>query len=67
METFEEVADAFEEFRESVIARADTPGRLKLRDIGGTSLDKKTVMETRTVKRTSIPTKISFAGWNGTF
>ena len=27
-ETFEEVSDAFEEFKESVMARTDTPGRL---------------------------------------
>ena len=30
METFEEISDAFKEFKECVIARTDSPGRLKL-------------------------------------
>ena len=62
METFKEVSEAFKEFKKCVIARADTIGRLGLLVCQIDSVSK----ITRTVKRTSIPTKIRFAGWNGT-
>ena len=59
-EAFEKASDTFKQFEESVIARADTPGRLIYSDIRGRS--RLIEMTTRTAKRTSMPTNMIFAG-----
>jgi hypothetical protein len=63
METFEEVSDTLKEFEEGVIARAHSVSGLSSFKYQIDSASEEG--RQRTVKRTSIPTKMSFAGWNG--
>jgi hypothetical protein len=63
METFEEVSEAFKEFEEGVIARAYSISGLRSSEDQIDSVSER--RRARTMKRTSIPTKMSFAGWNG--
>jgi hypothetical protein len=65
-ESFEEASDAFKEFKECVIARADSFGRLVVTGYEETLLIDK-MREKRTVKRESMPKKTRSAGWNGTW
>jgi hypothetical protein len=63
METFEEASEAFKELEEGIIARAYSISGLRSfeDEIRSTQRAKKA----RTVKRTSIPAKMSEAGWKG--
>jgi hypothetical protein len=62
METFEEVSEAFKEFEEGVIACAYSISGLSIRI--SERLNQRRI-KVRTVKRTSIPTNMNLAGWNG--
>jgi hypothetical protein len=62
METFEEVSEAFKEFEEGIIACAYSVSSLSIRTSDRLNQGRKKVL---TVKRTSIPTNMSLAGWNG--
>ena len=62
METFEEIPDTLEEFEKRIITCTDTTSSLI--DPGITIIELE-IKEIRTRRKTSIPTKIAFAGGNG--
>ena len=61
VEAFQEVAQAFEEVAEGIIIRTDFAGSLTYPCVTRGLV----VLNRRTVRRTSIPTKIAFAGGKG--
>ena len=64
-ETIEEICYAIEEVYERIITCTDAKGGLIWRDIRRTGMRRGQDM--RTVRRISMPMKIAFVGWNGTW